>query len=435
MSNFQTILVAIFLSFFIFAVFIFSGFLPIGNSKDKSALQGDVSVWGTFPAVSLSKFLEDVNANNPNLFIRYTQKSPDTYKNDLIEAFADGSGPDLFFVTPDMIVKYRKFIYPFPYASYPVKMYSDNFIDGADVFLSKDGEVALPIVSDPLVLYYNKNILNNAGVVKPPQYWDELFNLNDVLTIKSNDGVIKQSMIAFGSFDNITNAKEILSLLFIGSGDPIIDYDMVDDTFNVVIKEKTQYSNSPAEDALKFFNGFSNPNNQNYSWNKSLPNSKEMFTSGKLAFYIGHSSELFDIQSINPNLSFDVTSVPQIRDSQIKRTTGSIYGLSINKRSANPTTAAGVVSLFSLSENAKSISAALSIPPAQKDLLSENPADPYLFTFYKSAVSLHTWPDPDSAATDIIFKELIQNLISNKLNFIDAINKTQNQLDQLVVNN
>jgi ABC-type glycerol-3-phosphate transport system substrate-binding protein len=432
MSNFQTVLIAIFLSFFVFAVLIFSGFLPIGNSSDSTTLQGNVIVWGVFPSVSISKFIENMNASNPNLIIKYVQKSKDTYKSDLIEAFADGSGPDLFFVSPDMIVKYQKFIYPMPYTSYPAKNFSDNFIDGSSIYLAKDGELAMPVLSDPLVLYYNKNILNNASIVKPPQYWDELFNMNDVLTVKSNDGIITQSMIALGSFDNVNNAKDIISLLLIGSGDDIIRRDPTDDKYRVVLKDKTAYVSSPVETAMKFFNEFSNPNDQAYSWNRSLPNSKDMFTSGKLAFYIGRSSELFNIQSVNPNLSFDVAPVPQIRSVNMKRTTGPIYGIAINKKSSNVSLAASVAGMFSLSDNAKEMSAALSIPPAQKDLLATNPTDPYLFTFYKSAISLYTWPDPDTTITDGLFRELVQNLISNKLSVIDSINKIENQLDLLV---
>ena len=49
-----------------------------------------------------------------------------------------------------------------------------------------------------------------------------------------------------------------------------------------------------------------------------------MFTSGKLAFYLGRASELFKIQSVNPNLSFDVSSMLQTRGTNTKRTYGEI---------------------------------------------------------------------------------------------------------------
>ena len=70
MSNFQTILVAIFLAFFVFAVLIFSGVIKIdGLTKDKSIPGGKVVVWGTFPSSSLSKVFERGDFAISNKFV------------------------------------------------------------------------------------------------------------------------------------------------------------------------------------------------------------------------------------------------------------------------------------------------------------------------------------------------------------------------------
>ncbi|MBP6931520.1 MAG: extracellular solute-binding protein [Candidatus Pacebacteria bacterium] len=432
MSNFQTIFTAIFLAFFVFGVLVFAGLIPLGKSSNSNAPVGNVVIWGTFPSLSMSKIIEDINSSNQDLIIKYVQKPKDTYQQDILEAMASGAGPDLFFITPDMVIKNKKFIFPMPYANYPEKSFSSTFIEGSSVFLAKDGVMAFPVVSDPLVLYYNKELLTNAGIAKPPVYWDELFELNSSLTKKNNDGVISQSMIALGGFDNINNAKDIMTLLLIGSGDSIIQNDRSDGTMSVVVNDKTPFTLSPVETAIGFFNEFSNLNNQAYSWNRSLPNSKEMFTSGKLAFYIGRASELFEIESVNPNLSFDVTNVLQTRNTNLKRTNGPIYALATNSRSTNVAGSLGVAGLISSPDIAREISTALSIPPAQKDLLNENPTDPYIYTFYKSAIYLYPWLDPDTKITDIIFRDLYQNLISNKLSSADAVNKLQSQLDLLI---
>jgi ABC-type glycerol-3-phosphate transport system substrate-binding protein len=433
MNNFQTVLSAIFIAFFVFGVLIFSGLLPIGRSSN-SGIVGNVTVWGTFPSYSLSEFLEVINGDNKNLTVNYLQKPADRYERDLIEAFATGSGPDLFFITPDMVFKNKKFIYPMPYASYPEKAFRDSFIDGAEVFLSKDGTLAFPIVADPLVLYYNKNILTNAGIAKPPRYFDELFQMSNVLTKKSGDGIISQSMIALGSFDNINNAKEIISLLLLNSGNKIVDYDKNQDTYSVVVKDRTPFSSSPVEDAMNFYNEFSNPTNPAYSWNRALPSSLDMFISGRSAFYIGRASELFDIQKKNPNLSFDVTEILQSRATGLRMTTGPVYALATSRRSANPVAAMSVASLFALPENSKQIASALSLVPAQKDELATNPEDPYIYSFYKTAITLRTWIDPDKNSTDLAFREIVQNFTSNRLTHSAAVNKLESQLDLLVKN-
>ena len=429
-GNFQTILIAVFLAFAVFAVMVFSGLLPIGSKASSTTPQGKVVVWGTFPNTEIIKVLQDLEGVDTGLKINYVQKSKDTYQQDLIESFANGDGPDIFVITPDMILRNQNFIFTTPFASYPEKTFRDSFIDGADIFLTADGVTAFPLVVDPMVVYYNKDILSNNGVAKMPEYWDELFNLNKSLTIKKDNGIISQSMIGLGRFDNVTHAKDILSMLLIQSGNPLIERDsgrilpVFDSTFSL--------PTSPAESVLSFFTEFSNSSLQAYSWNRTLPQSKDFFTGSKLAFYLGKASELFDIETINPNLSFDVSTMFQTKGTNTKRTLGDIYALALNKKSTNFTAAYAVSQLLTTGNNAKNMAISLSLPPASRTLLEDKPTDAYMYSFYNSAIISRSWLDPNPAQTDLIFSELIENILSNKLSISDAINKVQNQFALLV---
>jgi ABC-type glycerol-3-phosphate transport system substrate-binding protein len=242
-------------------------------------------------------------------------------------------------------------------------------------------------------------------------------------------------MIALGQYSNVDNAKDILATLLLQNGNPIVARGNDPTSISFVSMLNSNPSNlsiSPIEAVIKFFIEFSNPANTAYSWNRSLPSSLDMFTGGKLAFYIGKASELFNIQSINPNLSFDVTGIPQIKDSTAKRTYGEIYAIAINKKSSNPAGAFGVAGMLSLGDNAKNFSVAVSLPPASRALLSTKPADPYLFTFFNSALISRSWLDPDKVKSDSIFKEMIENILSNNLSVGEAISKAQDQLDLLL---
>lgn len=436
MNNFQTILIAVFIAFFVFAVMIFSGFLPIGNSNTSNAPQGRVAIWGTFPSGGdLGKTIDTLNGGGSNaLSVSYIQKPQANYEQSLIEAFANGTGPDLFFMSPDMILKNQNFISTIPYATYPENTFRSNFIDGADIYLSKAGIIGLPVVVDPLVLYYNKNILSNNGIAKPPTYWSELSSLNSTLTNSKNDGTILTSMIALGAFDNINNAKDILAMLLLQSGDSIVSRQSNDVPFSVFNQSFNQ-STSPAQAVMDFYTSFSNPSLQSYSWNRAMPQSRDAFTAGKLAFYIGRASEIHDIESVNPNLSFDVTQILQTQGTNILRTEGPIYALSINKKSTNAVGALGVAQILSLGDIAKSFATALSLPPASRTLLIDKPTgagQQYLFTFFNSAIFTQSWLDPDSTATDSIFKELLDNTLSNKLSGSSAISKAETELEQLL---
>jgi ABC-type glycerol-3-phosphate transport system substrate-binding protein len=291
--------------------------------------------------------------------------------------------------------------------------------------------LALPLIVDPIVFYYNKDILKNESIVYPPKNWDELFVLNPTLTIRDNGGVISRSMIALGQYDNVNNAKDILATLLIQNDNPIVEkgafgYESVLDgnPLNLVV--------SPIQAVLTFFMEFSNSSDTAYSWNRSLPDSLDMFTAGKLAFYIGRASELFKIESINPNLSFDVTEIPQIKNYTTRRTFGKIYAIAVSKKSGNMASALGVATLLSSGDNAKSFSIAASLPPASKPLLANKPKDPYLFTFFDSALITKTWLDPDNIKSNSIFKELIESILSDSQSESGAIRKSRAEFNLLL---
>ena len=157
-----------------------------------------------------------------------------------------------------------------------------------------------------------------------------------------------------------------------------------------------------------------------------------MFTGGKLAIYLGRASELFKIESINPNLSFDTAPILQTKGVDTKRTYGDIYAVAINKKSSNLTAAVGVSGLLTTSDNASNLAKAVSLPPVLRSLLAEKPTDPYLSTFFSSAIISKSWADPNSVSSDVLFNELIQNILSNRLSVSDAINKAQSEFEQIV---
>ncbi len=439
MNNFQTILVAVFMAFFVFAVLIFSGLIKIGGvSGGDGKPQGRVVIWGTFPNTVFKNSLDAISTANKNVNLIYKKQEPSTYQQDLILAFANGVGPDLFIITTDMIKNNENFIYKIPYASYPVKTFNDSYVEGASVYLDKTGVMGMPLVVDPMVMYYNKDILTNESIIIDPKRnmtWDELFTLNSKLTKRDNSGVISQSMIALGQYSNINNVKDILSTLLIQNNNPIVERN--EKGYASLLSSNIGNLNvTPIEGVLKFFVEFSNPTNTAYSWNRSLSNSLDMFTESKLVFYLGRASELFNIQNINNNLSFDVIEMPQIKNTTTRRTMGEIYAIVVSKKSTNLTSAFQIAGELSKGESAKSISIETSLPPASKSLLiSEKPTgigSEFLSRFFDSALITRSWIDPDESKTDLIFGEMVENLLSNRLSMGEAINKAQGQLELLL---
>lgn len=415
----------------VFGVFVFAGIIPVpGKNNSENTLKGKVVIWGTFSNTEINKIFDEIEASYEDFSLSYVRKEKGQYQNDLIEAFAKGTGPDLFFITPDMVMQNENFIYKVPYKSYPEKTFRDAFVDGAEIYLASDGVWAFPTVIDPIVIYYNKNLFANEGLVKPPATWDELFNLNQVLTKKENSGVINQSMIALGQYANVNYAKNIISTLLLQNNNPIVGREG-ERYYSYLNNYGGVSADNSAKDAIDFFVQFSNMSNSAYSWNRSLPNSFDMFVSGKLAIYIGHASDLFKIEKANPNLSYDVTQIPQIKNLNNKRTYGEIYSLAVSNRTKNLTNTFNFATTLLSNDYAKRIAQALSLPPASRALLYERPEDPYLLTFYNGAIIARSWLDPNPEKTDAIFSEMIEGILSNRFSSSEALGRAQNQMQLL----
>lgn len=95
-GNFQIIILIVFIAAAVLGVFVFSGAIPLGNENSTDA-QGTVILWGTVKSQIIYSLLEDFNRINSTFTVKYVEKSADTFDNDLLEALAEGKGPDMFF--------------------------------------------------------------------------------------------------------------------------------------------------------------------------------------------------------------------------------------------------------------------------------------------------------------------------------------------------
>ena len=148
----------------------------------------------------ISSLLEDFNRVNPTFVVKYEEKSPDTFDNDLLEALAAGVGPDMFFISDDLAFKYSNKIFTIPYTSFPINTFKNSFVGAGEVFLTSKGVLAFPLTVDPMMMYYNRSILDANGIAYPPVYWDEFANLVPLLTKKTTEVQLQKVQLQWDSF-------------------------------------------------------------------------------------------------------------------------------------------------------------------------------------------------------------------------------------------
>lgn len=428
-SNFQIILLAIFGFFAVLAVIIFSGVLPIG--KGASEISGSVLVWGTIRQDAITPSIEALREKNQNIVVAYVEKSPATFDREFVEALASGRGPDLFFLPQDYILKYEDKIFPIPYTTISARDFKNTYIEESELYLSPSGILGLPITIDPMVMYWNRDMFSSAGISKEPQYWDEFLTEASALTKKDNAQNIIKSAVGLGEFQNISHAKDILITLLLQLGNRIVIRD-TDGNPKIVFSEAPNPEIRPADTVFRFFTQFADPAKPTYSWNRSLPSSRESFVSERLATYFGYASEILELRNKNPHLNFDVASIPQPRENQTKINFGRIQAIAITRTSKNPALAFNVAYSMAGADFAGPLSAKLYLPPARRDLISVKPADPYLKIFYDAALTSRGWLDPSPDVTNRIFESAIGNIASGKFGVSEATSFAGDELAKIL---
>ncbi len=425
MTNFQYALLGIFIFFILAGVVVFAKFGGIGGNGATAG--ATISIWGTLPKDTMENLIRDSGVNAV-----YKEEAAGTFETDLVNALAEGKGPDVALMPQSLILSEQSKIYPIPVGVYPVSQFQSTFIQEGEIFNTKGGILGLPFVIDPLVMYWNRDLFSNAGVAVPPTHWDDLYNLVPTLTVKDQDSTIHQSTIAFGGYDNVSNAKDIISALLLQVGNQMVALDYDGSYVSKLTDSKNTLGKSVASDVVDFYTGFADPLKSQYSWNDSLPSSKNYFLAGNLAIYFGFASELSDIQNKNPNLNFSVSTLPQARDVNVKSTFGNLQALVILNNSAHKADAFNAITKLTSSTVIASLSASTNLPPVRRDLLATKPSDPAAAAFYDAALQSKGWLDPADSQTDKIFGNMIQSVSSGKSDSNDAAASASTQLGELL---
>ncbi len=425
MSKFQIILLIVFGAFILAAVGLFSVYR--GSSGDYS----NITVWGPLTSIEFSNFVTNANLDTKTLTFTYIEKKEASIEKEYTEALALGQGPDLIILSEPAIYKNKGKIRQIPYTSVSLGDYQNTFIGEGDLFFGPEGLYALPIMVDPLVLYWNKDIISSAGFAKPITYWDELYAATEKLTVKDAAGNITRSAIALGETKNIPHFKEILSLLMIQAGTPITQFNSVG-TLDSMLTSGQGTPLNPASAAVDFYTQFSNSAKPFYSWNRSLLPAASSFSVGDSAMYIGFASELRSLKAKSPTLNIGVSAIPQSRTSKSSVTYGKLYGVAISRQAPNPGTALQAAYALVSSVAQPKLSAITGLPPIRRDLLSIKPNNQADQVFYTSAIQAKGWVDPDSQQTQNIFREMLDSVTSGRARTSEAVAQAHNALEALI---
>jgi ABC-type glycerol-3-phosphate transport system substrate-binding protein len=395
-----------------------------------------ITIWGTISSTDFEGYINKIKIDlNKEVKAKYTQKNLSSIDAELVEAIASGVGPDVVLLPQNLLLRYADKVYPIPFKTLPERMFKDTFVQEGELFLTTEGSVGIPFFIDPLVMYWNRDILADAGFANPPTKWLEFPVLAERLSKVDNSANITQSAAPLGGYRNVTNAKALVSALIMQAGSKITEVGVDGKTVSVLGNKSEinpDVAEIPAVSAMRFYTDYSNPKKSVYSWNSALPTSKQMFLSGDLAVYFGKASEFAEIKSKNPNLNFDVAMLPQILDSKNKITHGDIYSFMILKGSPNILPAFNAISTLVGADTMPVFLGLNNFAPSRRDLISQGISDPAKTIFYNSALISRSWLDPNGLATDAIFQAMVDNITTGRDKIESAVQKASQELDNLL---
>ena len=427
MSAFQTAVLLI------FGAFLIAGVVVLAVFKTDSSGGGSgipVIIWGTLRAEDIGALIPKVIGDDKSIEIQYVEKNEDEFDTALIEALASNKGPDAILFGAEGLIRHADKILPLSYDTVDERTFRNSFVEESELYLAPEGIFAMPFSIDPLVMYWNRDLLTASNIALPPRAWDEFFGLTEKLTVRDDVLGIRQSTVSIGEYRNVAHAKEIISAMLLQAGNKIVERRVSPQGESVLLSALR--SGTTGASVLSFYTDFANPAKPFYSWNRSLPNGTNMFLKGDLAFYFGFASELSALREKNPNLNFDVAPFPNHRAAKLRTTYGKMFGLAVLKSSKNLTDTYRAVLMLSTPSASAEWSLFTGLPPVHRSLLSNRPKDPFSSVFYDSALRARSWPDPDNAKTDLIFKGMVESVTGGRLGPSEAVSRASSELEAFI---
>lgn len=415
-----------------------------GPSKAQQVATQPVSltVWGVFDDdQSMLPLMSAYQAVHPNVSFNYRQLRIEEYEEELLHAFAEGKGPDIYAIHNTWIGEYESLIQPLPPSlkiaysetrgtikketvytlkeepSLSLRALKSDFVDtvAKDVVRPyrpnenanfQDRIFGIPLSMDTLALYFNRDLLNAANIAEPPMTWTEFQKQVSSLTKIGPNNTILQSGAAIGTGKNVERSSDILNLLMMQNGAK-----MVDDR-GVAVFGGEDTGGLLSADAVRFYTDFANPLKQVYTWNDEQPTSFDAFVNGKTAFFFGYSYHAPLIKARSPKLNFGIAPAPQIEGGKMVNY-ANYWVETVSKQSDHLDFAWDFIQFATGKDRVTSFLEAARKPTARRALISTQIEDETLSVFASQILTSESWyKGRDAEVMEQTFIDLINAALS-----------------------
>jgi len=452
-----------FLSLFLLVAAVFTMGAGCGGpskAEVEAAKPVTITIWRVFDADdTFSSIMSAYQALHRNVSFEYRTLRIEEYEEELLKAFAEGTGPDVFSVHNTWIGGYENLIAPLPATltipytevrgtikketittlkeepTLSIRALNKDFVGVVpeDVIRPyqpnpkaepEDRIWGLPMSVDSLALFYNKDLLDAAAIAQPPATWTQFQENVVALTSLGVDDVILQSGAAIGTSRNVERSFDILSLLMMQNGTT-----MVDDRGRARFAEEAADRTVPGAEAVRFYTEFASPLKEVYTWNAEQPTSFDAFVTGKTAFFFGYSYHIPLIRTRAAKLNFGITSMPQIENAEAVNY-ANYWVETVAKSSKYQNWAWDFVQFATSEQQVESYLTEAVKPPARRALIDGLLEDEDLSVFASQLLTAKSWyRGEDVAVAEQAFLDLIDQALAGAI-VEDEIAQAQNKVNE-----
>lgn len=149
---------------------------------------------------AMETLIENFEAANPDIKVKMTHFPYADYRTKVAAAVPAGEGPDVVQLFYGWLADYKaaELIQPLPTEAFPADKVDAEFFPMVQAMREGDQYWALPTAVRSLALFYNKRLMEEAGLENPPTTLDELVEAAKAMTKTDAAGNITQVGIAAG---------------------------------------------------------------------------------------------------------------------------------------------------------------------------------------------------------------------------------------------
>jgi len=408
-----------------------------GQKKASTTQAVTLSVWGVDDKKVFDNLIAYYTQYNPSAKITYTQIDPANYESDILRAFAEGAGPDVFEIGNQSLPRWRSVLAELPEAyssqfgmlqmqtDFPSVVQDDFMIDPTP---TTTGIYALPLSIDTLAMFYNKEMLDSAGIAVPPATWDDFESDVQKLRIVNSSGQITRAAAAIGGSEaSIPEAPDILSLLMLQNGTQMVSSDLSTAKF-------ADDATGAGLSAFNFYLQFANASSPYYTWNDAMGDDTQSFASGQVAIIFGYHNDLVSIEAKAPFLNVGIAPVPQPTGATISISYPKYNGLAVYQKSRYVTSAwQFILTLTAYANGEKIYTDATGNPPALRSVIAADANNADLSVFAKQALAAHSWYEINNLSISDIFNTAIESALTGSASPGEALKQAESSVSTLML--